>query len=53
MGARLLTIALAFVTFWYGLASSQVASINVAEGNFNTFPVRCVVVKFTYYNAEK
>jgi len=37
---RLLTIAIAFVTFWYGLASSQVPVVNIADGNFNTFGIR-------------
>jgi translocating chain-associated membrane protein 1 len=37
---RLLTIALAFVTFWYGLRASEVPRIDIADGNFNTPLIR-------------
>ena len=37
---RLFTIALAFVVFWYGLRASEVARVDIAEGNFNTPVIR-------------
>jgi len=37
---RLVTIAIAFVTFWYGLAATQQDVVNIHEGNYNTFGIR-------------
>ncbi|CAG2113550.1 unnamed protein product, partial [Medioppia subpectinata] len=38
--ARLGSITLSVLTFWYGLAAHQTAQLNVAEGNFNTQIIR-------------
>jgi translocating chain-associated membrane protein 1 len=40
VAVRLFTIALAFVVFWYGLRSSEVATIDIVGGNFNTPLIR-------------
>ncbi|KAI7691028.1 Translocating chain-associated membrane protein 1-like 1, partial [Sarcoptes scabiei] len=37
---RLLSISLSVLTFWYGLASSSIPSVDFASGNFNTPLIR-------------
>lgn len=42
---RLYSMIAIVLTFWFGLADSNIATVDLVKGNFNTYPVRmaCLV----------
>jgi len=40
VSTRLVTIAMAFVTFWYGMRAGEQKTVDLAAGNFNTATIR-------------